>query len=402
MPDKILLAQKNNPTADHLYNLLRDEGYFILKAGDITETARMLGERPDLLLFDTEIASRQNPDQWTPMILRCRDNPLPCVLFSSNGRKPAPIKALSPWITDTLQSPINPREVQYKITTQLTIHRLQYELTLAQRMLANKQTELDEYRRSAAQIQRALLPEHLPALENLKFAWRFIPCERIGGDLFNIMRLTNDTVMVYLLDVSGHGVSAAMITVSVFQNLSPTSGRLFRAHSGSNKPLQCLAPTEILQQLDREYPFERFGKFFTIACLLLHTPTGKLQFSSAGHPPPLCIRSDGSCELLSSGGSIIGTGAKVPFEQGEVTLEQGDRIFLYSDGIIEHSTPQGEMFGIPRLYHKLQLQKKRELAAACEKTIETLHSFGQETAFKDDITLLGIEYLGNDKTPSES
>jgi serine phosphatase RsbU (regulator of sigma subunit) len=60
------------------------------------------------------------------------------------------------------------------------------------------------------------------------------------------------------------------------------------------------------------------------------------------------------------------------------------------------------MFGIPRLYHKLQLQKKRKLADACEKTIETLHSFGQETAFKDDITLLGIEYLGNDQTPDES
>lgn len=394
MPEKILLARKTNPTSDRLYRMLRDKGYFILKAGDLSETARMLGERPDLLLFDTEMAHEQNPEQWTPMVLRCRDNPLPCLLFSSNGRNPVPVKALTPWVADTLMHPIDDREVQYKIATQLTIHRLQYEANLVQRMLLNKQIELEEYRHSAALIQRALLPENLPEVQDLEFAWTFLPCDKIGGDLFNISRLTDDTIMLYLLDVSGHGVSAAMVTVSVFQSLSPTSGRLLKTPSANGAQPQCLSPAEVLRQLDREYPLERFGKFFTITYMLLHTPSGRLRFSSAGHPPPVRIRRDGSYDLLTSGGSIIGAGGSVPFEEGEVTLQHGDRIYLYSDGIIEHCDPQGDMFGLQRLYNKLLLQKKRSLARACDKTIESLQSFGQKTPFKDDVTLVAMEYHG--------
>lgn len=394
MPEKILLARKTNPTSDRLYRMLRDKGYFILKAGDLPETARMLGERPDLLLFDTEMAHEQRPEQWTPMVLRCRDNPLPCLLFSSNGRNPVPVKALTPWVADTLMHPIDDREVQYKIATQLTIHRLQYEANLVQRMLLNKQIELEEYRHSAALIQRALLPENLPDVQDLEFAWNFLPCDKIGGDLFNISRLTDDTIMIYLLDVSGHGVSAAMVTVSVFQSLSPTGGRLLKTPTANGERPQCLSPAEVLRQLDREYPLERFGKFFTITYMLLHTPSGRLQFSSAGHPPPVRIRRNGSYELLTSGGSIIGAGGSVPFEEGEVTLQYGDRIYLYSDGIIEHCDQQGDMFGLQRLYNKLQLQKKRSLTSSCDKTIEYLQSFGQKMPFKDDVTLVAMEYRG--------
>lgn len=400
MPDKILLARKANATTDRLYSMLREKGYFILMAGDLPETVRMLGERPDLLLFDTEIAHEQRPEQWKSMVLRCQDTPLPCLLFSSNGRNPVPIKALTPWVADTLMHPIDDREVQYKIATQLTIHRLQYEANLVQRMLLNKQIELEEYRHSAALIQRALLPEHLPAVEDLEFAWNFLPCEKIGGDLFNITRLTDDTIMLYLFDVSGHDVSAAMVTVSVFQSLSPTSGRLFKSIPGPGGKPQCLSPSAVLRQLDREYPFERFGKFFTISYMLLHTPSGRLQFSSAGHPPPVLIRRDGSYELLTSGGSIIGAGGNVPFDEGEITLQHGERIFLYSDGIIEHCDPQGDMFGLQRLFQKLLLQKKRSLSAACEKTIEALRSFGQKTPFKDDVTLVGMEYHGRKNPPN--
>jgi sigma-B regulation protein RsbU (phosphoserine phosphatase) len=396
MPDKILLVRKNNPTADRLHRMLRNSGYFILHAADPGGTVRMLGERPDLLLFDTEMVDDFRPDQWTPMVMRCRNHPLPCLLFSSNGRNPVPVKPLAPWVTDTLLHPIDGHEVRYKIANQLTIHKLRYERDLAQKLLLTKQQELEEYRRSAARIQRALLPEHLPALKNLECAWSFMPCEKIGGDLFNVTPLIDDTLLIYLLDVSGHGVSAAMVTVSVHQSLSPTGSKWLKTQASLDNRCACLSPAEILGQLDREYPFERFGKFFTMTCLLLHTPSGCLRFSSAGHPPPVLIRADGSYELLSRGGPIIGTGANLPFEEGELTLGEGDRVFLYSDGIIEHTDPDGDMFGPRRLYGKLQQQKKRRLSVACDKTVEALHDFGQKTPFKDDVTLLGIEYRGHD------
>jgi sigma-B regulation protein RsbU (phosphoserine phosphatase) len=394
MSEKILLAQLHTDSSELLYRVLRNEGYFILRASDLPQTGRLLRERPDLLLLDTEMAEQHEDNHWGTIAVHCQKNNLPCLLYSSNGRNPVPIKPLMPWVTDILPHPIDPREVRYKVAAQLAIRRLSYEVDMCQRMLLTKQQELDEYRHSAAQIQRALLPEHLPAIGHLQFAWRFLPCEKVGGDLFNIVRLADDTVMVYLLDVSGHGVSAAMVTVSVFQSMSPQCGLLSPFANSRQKAGLPPSPAEVLRHLDREYPLERFGKFFTMTCLQIHPPSGRVCFSSAGHPPPVLARRDGSCETLPAGGSIIGAGARVPFEEGTIFLQPGDRLFLYSDGIIEHANRDGDLFGMQRLLRKLDSQKKRALEPCCEKIIEALQNFGQDNPLKDDVTLVGIEYRG--------
>ncbi len=228
----------------------------------------------------------------------------------------------------------------------------------------------------------------------LQVAWRFVPCEQVGGDLFNLVRLTEDMVLAYILDVSGHGISSAMVTVSVTQSLSPHAGRIVRRSLDKPPYFHLLSPAEALRQLEQEYPLERFDKLFTISYLLINTRTGQVRYSSAGHPPPLLIRKDGTCRALTAGGSIIGTGCSGPFEEEEFTLGCGDRLFLYSDGVTEHCNQHDEMFGQERLFSKLAANRKRPLDPACNNLIEALKSHGQGTMFRDDVTLIGIEYQG--------
>jgi sigma-B regulation protein RsbU (phosphoserine phosphatase) len=397
MAEKILLAQQETDTSRSLCRLLRDEGYYILKAATLPETGRLLRELPDLLLLDTELGVHQPPQFWSELAMQFQQNNVSCLLFSSQGREPALIKSLDPWVSDTILQPVDPKEVRFKVSAQLTIRRLTYEADLANRMLLEKQRELEEYQRSAAEIQLSLLPRNTPELANLHFAWRFMPCEKVGGDLFNIMQVTEDTVMAYLIDVSGHGISSAMVTVSVYQSLSPLVGRIIKQPISEPPYFRLLSPEEVLEKLEQEYPFERFGKFFTISYLLINIRTGQVCYSNAGHPPPLLVRKNGPSESLDFGGSIIGTGCSGPFEEGNTLLRKGDRLYLYSDGIIEHSDFAGNQFGQTRLYRKLESLKILPLEPSCEKIIESLHNFGRGTALKDDVTMIGIEFLGNGK-----
>ncbi|OEU61496.1 MAG: hypothetical protein BA870_07600 [Desulfuromonadales bacterium C00003094] len=395
MPGKILLAQQETVAAQAIYQLLRDEGYHIMRAANLPETERLLQQLPDLLLLDSNLDDLHQTNRWSDLAFQCQQDSISCLLYSSRVQDCGLSDTAPSWVADTISRPDDPQEVLFKVAAQLTIRRLTYEAELANRQLLKKQQQLEEYQRSAAEIQKSLLPSRLPDIANLEIAWRLVPCEQVGGDLFNVVRLTEDTVLAYVLDVSGHGISSAMVTVSVYQSLSPHAGRIVRRPLNKPPYFRLLSPGEVLQQLEQEYPLERFGKLFTISYLLINTRTGHVRYSNAGHPPPLLARSDGSFQALKAGGSIIGTGCSGPFEEEEVLLQRGDRLFLYSDGITEHSNHHDQQFGQERLFRKLAANRKRALEPACDNLIETLKSHGQDIIFKDDVTLIGIEYLGN-------
>lgn len=394
MPGKILLAHQETVAAQAIYQLLRDEGYHILRADNLLETARLLQQLPDLLLLDSDLADLHQANSWSDLAFQCQQDSISCLLYSSRMQACEINDSVPSWVADTISRADDPQEVRFKVAAQLTIRRLTYEAELATRQLLKKQLQLEEYQRSAAAIQTSLLPTSLPDIANLLVAWRLVPCEQVGGDLFNVVRLTEDTVLAYILDVSGHGISSAMVTVSVTQSLSPHAGRIVRRPLDNPPYFRLLSPAEVLRQLEQEYPLERFGKLFTISYLLINTRTGHVRYSSAGHPPPLLARSDGSCQTLGAGGSIIGTGCSGPFEEEEIQLQRGDRLFLYSDGITEHSNHQNQQFGQERLFRKLASNRKRALEPACDNLIESLKGHGQDILFKDDVTLVGIEFLG--------
>jgi sigma-B regulation protein RsbU (phosphoserine phosphatase) len=177
------------------------------------------------------------------------------------------------------------------------------------RELLDKQKRLNADLAAAAEIQKSLLPRKINSAENMEVAWKFMPCEHMGGDIFNMFRLDDDHWALYMLDVSGHGVQAAMITVSVSQFLQPNSGHLVKHRVGqSSTTVRIRTPAEVLTALDAEFPFERFNNFFTITYMIINSKTGDLSYSNAGHPHSIVLRTDGNLELLQKGGPAIGMG----------------------------------------------------------------------------------------------
>ena len=292
---------------------------------------------------------------------------------------------------DYITKPFNKGEVLARVKTQLHIYKLTQSLLEANRLLTDKQKRIEDDLKAAGQIQKSLIPSHAPKTENFNFAWSFVPCEHIGGDIFNFHHLDETHLSIYILDVSGHGVPSAMVTVSLHQRLQPGTGGITKQPIDAAPYYTIVPPSQVLDQLDREYPMERFDKHFTMAYLTLNTQTGTIKYSCAAHPMPVLVRASGDIELLELGGTIVGLGGIIPFEQGEVRMHKGDRLYLYTDGIIEHFNESGEMYGEDRFYRNLIKYRDADLQETCGRMIESVNRFGGEHKAKDDITLVGIE-----------
>ncbi|MGD9818136.1 MAG: SpoIIE family protein phosphatase [Desulfomonilaceae bacterium] len=264
------------------------------------------------------------------------------------------------------------------------------ELETQRLSLVEKQERLDEDLKSAAEIQKSLLPASLPKLPGCDFAFRFIPSERVGGDIFNIFELDDERVVIYILDVSGHGVPAAMVTVSVSQMLSPTTG--YFCNRENNSQFVCetelSSPKMVLTALDIHYPIERFDKYFTMSYVVLNHRKASLVSCNAGHPTPILLRSDGHVEYLEEGGAIVGLGGLIPYEDEMRLIEKGDKLIFYTDGITEYSNSAGELFGERRLKDLLGPMVNRTAEDTAEEIIRRIMEFGDGSPPGDDITLV--------------
>ena len=254
--------------------------------------------------------------------------------------------------------------------------------------LQNKQTQLDRDLESAAAIQQSLLPARSPNIENIRVAWEFEPCEQIGGDIFNIHYMDENKVGLYMLDVCGHGVPAALISVAVSQFLNSADGLL-----GNNCEL--VSPDVVMNKLDRAFPFERFDSFFSIICMTIDIHEGLLTYSCAGHPPPMLIRSDGSMQALNHRGPSIGFGFETPIGQETIQLHTGDKIMLYTDGVLEGSNTAGEFFGKARFYDVLKRHHHEPIQQMVDAVSADITNFQHQTRPDDDVSILGVEYCGH-------
>jgi sigma-B regulation protein RsbU (phosphoserine phosphatase) len=253
--------------------------------------------------------------------------------------------------------------------------------------LQKKQKLIVQDLEAAAAIQKNLLPARSPIIENMQVAWEFEPCTQIGGDIFNIHNMDERKVGLYMLDVCGHGVPAALISVAASQFLNSGDGLL-----GNNCEL--VSPELVLAKLYREFPYERFDSFFSIICMTIDIRQGLLTYSNAGHPPPVLLRSDGSMETLDHHGPVVGLDCDQSAGQQTLGLEKGDKILLYTDGLLENRNPAGAFFGKQRFYDSLRKYHHQPVKELVASVYNSTLDFRRHAKPDDDVSILGVEYRG--------
>ena len=405
MNQKVLIVDDNVINRKLLKGFLKQDDYELIEAADGTEALlKVFQTLPDLILLDIMMPNKDGYEVCKELKGDQRTVHIPIIFLSAKAGVEDKIRGLELGGADYVTKPFHSGEVLARVRTQLKIGRLTKKLMTANAALmkANttleaKQQQIDGDLEAAAGIQESLLPQDIPSLDTLEVSWRFMPCDRIGGDIFNMIRLDELHWGIYMVDVSGHGVPSALVTVSVSQMLQPQRGMVLKKRIDPPPYYELMSPGQVLMGLDKEYPIERFDKFFTISYLIVNAKTGSVRYASAAHPPPVLLHKDGTIELLKEGGTIIGMGGILPFEEGHRQLAKGDRLFVYTDGIVEYESKKGQFYGEERFYEILASMRDQTLSKTIETTIADLMAFGDQNDPQDDISLMGIEFKGDDK-----
>ncbi len=238
---------------------------------------------------------------------------------------------------------------------------------------------------TAARIQRQLLPTSDQATSPFRAHWLFLPAAQVSGDSFNFFELTPGLVGFYHLDISGHGVPAALLSVSLSRSLVPGGGP-------GTAVADFFDPATFLADLNRQLT-SRDGEvenYATIAYGTLEKHTGRIRLALAAHPYPLVLRQSGRIDTLQQGGLPVGMFPVVDYQAQEVQLAPGDRLVLYSDGVTECRNRQGEAFGEAQLRASLSFAAQTGLSLTAVLD-ERLRDWRGPRDFEDDISLLVLE-----------
>lgn len=342
-------------------------------------------EHPDLVLLDVEMPE---PDGFAVCGALKRDPAtadVPVIFLTSRDRPDDRVRGLELGAADYVTKPFNPAEVRARVSTHLRLRELRRSLLAANEALIAKQAKLEEDLRAAAAIQRALLPANAAAVPGFLADWRFEPTNAVGGDLLDLHRLGPRHGAAYVLDVAGHGLPAALVAVSIARALAPDAGV---AVQDTPSP-----PAAVFAALERDYPFDRFGLFFTIAYLLLDGAAGVVRHATAAHPAPLLLPRKGGVRMLEEGCGLLGV-APGPLFEAETALEPGDRIVLYSDGLVEEPDANGDQFGVERVAAALDASRREPLAVALDRVVAAAAAHRAGAQASDDVTLLALEWSG--------
>jgi phosphoserine phosphatase RsbU/P len=256
------------------------------------------------------------------------------------------------------------------------------------RKLEKQQQQINHELETAGEIQKSLLPDSDLEIDNIVTAWRFEPCGHIGGDIFQVHRISEEQIGIYMLDVCGHGVSAALIAVTVSQFL-------MSLHNRMRLTGKVFSPEAVMNRLDKEFPMERFDCFFSIVHAMLNIETGRLVYSNAGHMPPLILSAAGRLERLENHGTPIGSGFGAVFGQEYRQLNAGDRLLLYTDGLIENFGLDGERKGKDRFYAFLEKSHHLPTRDLVDNAFETADRQRGGSMPSDDMSLIAVEFAKN-------
>jgi serine phosphatase RsbU (regulator of sigma subunit)/predicted ester cyclase len=233
----------------------------------------------------------------------------------------------------------------------------------------------------ARRIQQASLPKEVPTLESWQITPYYQPARDVGGDFYDFFDLGESRIGVAVGDATGKGVPAAIA--------ASASCSMLRAVA---RVLGPFSPGEVLSQVN-ETLSARIPQNMFVTCFyaILEPESATLSYANAGHDLPYLCRNDGYAKELRARGMPLGLMPGMGYEEGEVSLSEGNSVLFYSDGLVEAHDPKGEMFGFPRLRALIAEHADEEERSLGELLMEELYSFvGEGWEQEDDITLLTL------------
>jgi len=294
---------------------------------------------------------------------------VPWSMFSSQFRGGGRLGVVVVVIVGTIVHLYN----QTRAKLEHTSRELKRTLELGKTQSQLQEEELDK----AREIQERLLPKKFPQVRGLDVAGAWQPASIVSGDYFDVLKFGDEKIGVCICDVVGKGISAALLMANL-----QASFRAFASES--------ISPGIVVQKLNEVICNNiASDKFVTFCYCILDVSKNLLTYASAGHWPPVLVRRSGESFSLKDGGPPLGLFGDHLYENTELELEPGDRLFLYTDGLIEARNADGQEFGEHRLT-RIGSQGLRLTAAELLERLRCEATLFCDGVFNDDLTLVVV------------
>ena len=367
---RILIVEDNRESREILEARLVANGYDVITAPDGEAGLSLAKEKkPDLILLDIlmpkmdglEVCRRIKGDSTLPF--------MPIILVTAKADSKDVIAGLKAGGDEYLAKPVNHGALLARVQSMLRIKEL-HDTVIEQ------SNQLKEQLRTATRIQSLFWPK-IPKLTHNSHIWAVsVPAGYVGGDLYDVIPLKDDSVLTYVADVSGKGVPAALIMAALSTRIRTEAylqddlGQLLSAVNDSMY----------------ELTFDE-GYFASIILVRFWPASGKVQMARAGHPNPLWIAGGTIQNLPALKGISLGVTTEAEFETKELLLSPGDALFLFSDGISEAESDNHELFGLDRLSNYIQ---NREGPPWGQGLLDVIAAWRGTVEVNDDLTILEI------------
>lgn len=339
-------------------------------------------EQPDLVLTDIHMPIMGGLAVLSEITKNHPD--IPVIVISGAGELNDAIEALRLGAWDFITKPISDLKVlEHAINKALERKKLISENKIYAQRIEQNLRILEEDQAAGRRVQMSLLPQEVLTAKNYSFSFKLIPSLELSGDFVEYFNLADDLYVVYLADVSGHGASSAFITVLLKSLIAQ-----YVAHYRVNHDETILSPAKIMQILSQEIFAAKLSKYITLIYGILNTSSNEYVYGVGGHyPSPILLKKDGATSFLPGSGFPVGILAKVDYQEQKLVLENGDKVLLFTDGIMELLLPGATLDQKEAALLEITSNTKGDIPAilqACGSAKD--HNEDQP----DDITILGI------------
>ena len=381
---------------------LKRWGYKVLEADSGEEAIAICKEtKPDLVLSDWMMPGMDGLEFCRAFREMSREDYAYFILLTSKSDKSAVAQGLDAGADDFLNKPFVADELRARINAGERIVAMQQQLTEQNRVIAETLTELrslydslDNDLLEAKKLQQSLIRERVKSFETGQLSLTLRSSGHVGGDLVGFFPIDGRHLGVFALDVSGHGISSALMTARLAGYLSaaaPTQNVALRRQEDGSFGMR--PPSKVIEDLNALILDEMETEhYFTMILAGIDLETGKVRLSQAGHPHPVIQKKGGQVIHDGTGGLPVGLIPNATFEEFEIELEPGDRLFFMSDGVVECPDPDGTLLdedGVTKMLGDLRDVGGPELL---DRIQWLLSDYAQTDDLPDDVSIVAFEY----------
>ncbi len=403
-PLRVMIVDDSRLQRKILSSTVKRWGFDVVEADSAENALKMIdSDLPDVVLSDWMMPGMNGLEFCEMFRALSGDRYGYFILLTSKSDKDEVAAGLDAGADDFLTKPVNAHELRARIRAGERILEMRGQLTEQNRLISETLDELQRVHDSihddlieAKKLQQSLIPNRHIAFETGSVSLLLRQSGLVGGDLVGVFPAGDAHLGLFSIDVSGHGISSALMTARLAGYLSATSPdqnvALTQGPDGKYRPR---APKAVIEELnDLVLDEMETEHYFTLLLATVEVATGQVVMSQAGHPHPTVQRASGEVVIDGPGGFPVGLVSGATFSQFETTLSPGDRLLILSDGVVECPNETGKMLDEDGLRRIVEDLHDTSGPAFLEQMMWQLSEFAGETAFPDDISGLLLEFKG--------